>query len=71
MNKYALWPIEVKQNKRFFGPRKGKRYWRFGMGARWELKRNGSQKVLGWSFFIGRHRLIFGARNMLVEMQSV
>jgi hypothetical protein len=70
MNSYAIFPIEVKRNIRFFGPRKGKKYWRFGMGARWELKRDGSRKILGWSFFIGRYRLIFGARSLLAEMSN-
>ena len=68
---YALWPIEVKRNIRFFGPRKGKCYFRFGMGARWELKRDGSRRRLGWSFFIGRHRLILGKRNFLAEVRSL
>jgi hypothetical protein len=62
MNKdmYMLWPIELRRNIRNFGPRKGKGYWRFGLGSRWVIKRDGSRRILGWSFFIGRHRLIFG-----------
>lgn len=67
---YKLWPIEAKRNIRFFGPRKGKTYWRFGMGSRWEKKRDGSRRVFGWSFFIGPYRLIFGGRNFMAEISA-
>jgi len=67
---YMLWPIECKRNIRFFGPRKGHRYWRFGLGSRWETKRDGTRRFLSWSFFIGRYRLIFGKRNLIADMRN-
>lgn len=67
---YTYWPIELKRNIRFFGPRKGKGYWRFGLGSRWVTRRDGSRRFLGWSFFIGPYRLIFGKRNLMAEMSN-
>jgi hypothetical protein len=57
---YMLRPIELKRNIRALGRHKGKVYWRFGMGSRWEVKRDGSRRWLGWSFFVGPYRLVFG-----------
>ena len=53
-------PIRVKCNIAMFGLRKGHIYWKFGIGPKWEVKTDGSRRVLGWSFFIGPYRLIFG-----------
>jgi hypothetical protein len=57
---YQFWPIRAKRNIALLGRRKGHLYWRVGMGSRWEAKRDGSRRILGWSFFIGPSRLIFG-----------
>ena len=62
MNIYRLWPIQVRRNIKALGINKGKSYFRFGLGARWEEKRLDTKRILGWSFFVVFHRLVFGRK---------
>ena len=63
-DKLQLWPISIKSNRRSFGPNVDKIYMRFGNGSRWVNRQDGSYRIIGWSFFIGPVRLIFGTKQI-------